>query len=105
MLIRIVRMTFRPEAVPAFLEIFESSQPRILAQPGCRHVALWRDAARPEVLATYSLWESEAALNQYRRSELFGSVWPRTKALFAAPAETFSFVEESTGVESTGVWE
>lgn len=86
-------MTFRPDAVPAFLDIFRASQPLILAQPGCRHVALWRDAADPVVLATYSLWESEAALNQYRRSELFGGVWPRTKALFTAPAVTYSFTE------------
>ncbi len=93
MLIRIVRMTFRPEAVPAFLEIFAASQAQIAAQPGCQSVRLWRDAATPAILATYSLWESEAALNAYRRSALFGTVWPRTKALFAAPAQTFSFEE------------
>ena len=96
MLIRIVRMTFRPDAVPAFLNIFASSQPKIAAQPGCRSVRLWRDAADPHALATYSIWESEAALNNYRRSALFGAVWPRTKALFAAPAQTFSFEELSS---------
>ena len=95
MLIRIVRMTFRPDAVPAFLEIFAASQPKIEAQPGCRSVRLWRDSGAPHILATYSIWESEAALNQYRRSELFGAVWPRTKALFAEPAQTFSFEEVS----------
>ena len=93
MLIRIVRMTFRPDAVPTFLAIFAASQPKIEAQPGCHSVRLWRDSAEPHILATYSIWESEAALNQYRRSELFGGVWPRTKALFAAPAQTFSFEE------------
>ncbi len=31
---------------------------------------------------TYSRWQSEAALNQYRDSELFKSVWSFTKALF-----------------------
>lgn len=96
MLIRIVRMRFRPEAVPAFLDIFAASQPKIEAQPGCRSVRLWRDSADPCILATYSIWESEAALNAYRRSELFGAVWPRTKALFAEPAQTFSF-EEAAG--------
>jgi quinol monooxygenase YgiN len=93
MLIRIVRMTFRPDAVPAFLEIFAAAQPKIVAQPGCRSVRLWRDSQTPHTLATYSIWESEEALNQYRRSELFGSVWPRTKALFESPAQTFSFEE------------
>ena len=98
MLIRIVRMTFRPDAVPAFLEIFAASQPKIEAQPGCHSVHLWRDAADPRILATYSRWASEAALNQYRRSELFGGVWPRTKVLFAEPAQTFSF-EEATAAQ------
>lgn len=86
-------MTFRPEAVPAFLALFAAAKARIETQPGCRSVRLWRDSADPAILATYSLWESETALNQYRRSELFGAVWPRTKALFAAPAQTFSFEE------------
>jgi heme-degrading monooxygenase HmoA len=89
-------MTFRPEAVPAFLDIFAASQPKIEAQPGCHSVRLWRDSAAPHILATYSIWESEAALNHYRRSELFGSVWPRTKVLFAEPAQTFSFEEYTT---------
>lgn len=93
MLIRLVRMTFRADAVPAFEEIFRQSREKIRSQPGCRHLALWADATDPTILTTYSVWESEAALNQYRRSELFGSVWPRTKALFATPAVTYSFVE------------
>ncbi len=93
MLIRIVRMTFRPDAVPAFLDLFAASQAHIEAQPGCRSVRLWREAGTPHILATYSIWESEAALNHYRRSALFGGVWPRTKALFAEPAQTFSFEE------------
>ena len=96
MLIRIVRMTFRPDAVPAFLAIFAASRPLIAAQPGCHSVALWQEAGAagaPHVLATYSRWTSEDALNHYRRSALFGAVWPQTKALFAAPAQTFSFAE------------
>jgi len=36
------------------------------------------------------MWESEEALNAYRKSELFGSVWPKTKACFANPAEAWS---------------
>ena len=31
---------------------------------------------------TFSHWESEADLNAYRESALFGEVWPKTKALF-----------------------
>jgi quinol monooxygenase YgiN len=90
MLIRIVRMTFKSEHVPAFLEIFRSSESQIRQMPGCLFLELWQDADQPDVYCTHSHWESKDALNAYRRSELFGQVWPVTKALFAAPAQAFS---------------
>ncbi|UOQ67487.1 putative quinol monooxygenase [Hymenobacter volaticus] len=90
MLIRIVRMTFAPEQVPAFLEIFRSSQDQIRLMPGCHFLELWQDAEHAHIYCTHSHWESEEALNNYRRSELFGKVWPATKALFATPAQAFS---------------
>ena len=39
---------------------------------------------------TYSHWESESALNQYRDSELFKSVWAFTKTLFSDKPVAFS---------------
>ncbi|MBO0360637.1 antibiotic biosynthesis monooxygenase [Hymenobacter sp. BT186] len=90
MLIRIVRMTFLPEAVPAFLEIFRNSQEQIRQMPGCQFLELWQDADQPNVYCTHSHWDSADALNAYRRSALFGQVWPATKGLFAAPAQAFS---------------
>ncbi|RFP65833.1 antibiotic biosynthesis monooxygenase [Hymenobacter lapidiphilus] len=90
MLIRIVRLTFAPEHVPAFLRIFQDSEAQIRQMPGCRHLELWQDADDPHVYCTHSHWESAEALNAYRRSALFGQVWPATKALFAAPPLAFS---------------
>jgi len=90
MLTRIVRMTFVPEKVPVFLEIFRTSQDQIRQTPGCSFLELWQDADQPTIYCTHSRWESAEALNAYRRSELFGKVWPATKALFAAPAQAFS---------------
>jgi len=84
-------MTFRPEQVPAFLQIFKASQEKIQAFPGCRSVELLQDYHLPHVYSTYSLWDSDEALDSYRKSELFGSVWKPTKALFAEPAQAFSF--------------
>ena len=91
MLIRIVRMTFQPEKTGEFLEIFRNSKDRIRGFEGCHHVELLQDLNHPNVYSTYSLWDSEEALNHYRQSELFGSVWKPTKALFAEPAQAFSF--------------
>jgi quinol monooxygenase YgiN len=83
-------MTFAPEQVPAFLEIYRNSQDQIRQMPGCRFLELWQDADQPHIYCTHSHWESEEALNAYRRSVLFGQVWPATKALFTAPAQAFS---------------
>jgi quinol monooxygenase YgiN len=83
-------MTFAPEHVPAFLEIFRSSEDQIRLIPGCLFLELWQDADHPHIYCTHSHWESMEALNAYRRSELFGRVWPATKALFVAPAQAFS---------------
>jgi quinol monooxygenase YgiN len=85
MLVRTVRMTFRSEAVPSFVRMFEGSAPEIRAFEGCLHLELWEDSRAPHVLSTYSLWTGEAALDAYRESELFRRTWARTKAWFAAP--------------------
>ncbi|GAB3334451.1 putative quinol monooxygenase [Hymenobacter humi] len=90
MLIRVVRMTFGPEQVPAFLALFQASENRIRQQPGCRHLELWQDADNPAVYCTYSHWDDAAALDNYRKSTLFGEVWPATKRLFAATPVAFS---------------
>lgn len=91
MIKRIVKMTFRPKATQAFLdEVFEPSKSHIRAFPGCRHMELLRHTELPDVLCTFSLWDSEDALNVYRHSELFKDTWAKTKALFAEKAEAWS---------------
>jgi quinol monooxygenase YgiN len=88
---RVVRMTFRADAVATFLELFNKVKADILAQPGCRHVELMRDAQNPDSFATFSVWESEEALEAYRQSDFFRKTWSRTKALFAAPPRAESY--------------
>ena len=91
MIKRIVKMTFRPEAVDVFLQdVFEHSKARIRAFPGCRHMELLQSAAQPNTLFTLSIWEGEEALERYRQSELFRTTWAKTKALFAEKAEAWT---------------
>ncbi len=98
MIKRIVKMTFRPEAVDTFLNnVFEPSKSRIRAFPGCLHMELLRAADQPNALFTLSIWESPDALEAYRQSELFQSTWAKTKVLFAERAEAWS-VEGVDGV-------
>ncbi len=84
MLIRTVRMTFRPDRLDEFLGLFCEARPKIEAAPGCRYLELWEDARFPNVLTTYSHWDGPAALDAYRQSDLFRQTWARTTPLFAA---------------------
>ncbi|MEL6674121.1 MAG: putative quinol monooxygenase [Bacteroidota bacterium] len=102
MIIRIVRMEFAPEHIPAFETLFASSKTHIRTQPGCLHLEMHQDAHLPHVRYTYSKWTDEAALNAYRNSELFGQVWPKTKALFAGKPMAFSLTHlETVDAESS----
>jgi len=90
MIKRIVKMTFRPEAVDQFLKIFDESSPHIRAFEGCHHLELWRCKDPGNIFFTYSFWKDEAALDAYRHSDLFRGTWRRTKQLFDDRPEAWS---------------
>lgn len=90
MIIRIVKLTFKPETVEDFLTIFAASKERIRSFPGCSHLELLRDLEKPEVFFTYSYWQAAEDLNNYRNSELFKSVWGPTKQLFGDRPQAWS---------------
>lgn len=96
MIVRIVRMVFEPDQVAAFEALFAQHKHQIRSVPGCLHLELHRDAANPHVRYTYSHWTDQDALNAYRDSQLFGKVWPKTKALFADKPTAFSLVHQET---------
>ena len=84
-------MTFRNETVQTFItEVFEQSKTRIRAFEGCRHMELVRHKTSPNLLITLSIWDDEAALENYRASALFADTWAKTKALFAEKAEAWT---------------
>ncbi|MCE9539496.1 MAG: antibiotic biosynthesis monooxygenase [Bacteroidetes bacterium] len=90
MIIRIVKMTFKPDKVADFSKIFDESKQYIRNMEGCSHLELFNDINSPTIFFTYSHWQSENDLNNYRNSELFKGVWGKTKILFAAKAEAWS---------------
>ena len=94
MIKRIVRMEFDPAKVETFLELFNATKSQIRHFPGVQHLELHRDARNANVFYTYSHWDSEAALEAYRVSPLFESVWSRTKILFAAAPLAYSLLPE-----------
>jgi quinol monooxygenase YgiN len=94
MIVRIVKMTFRPEEVATFQELFVGWKPRIRNFPGCEHLELLHSVDDPRVFFTYSHWNGPSDLEAYRISDVFASVWPTVKGLFAAPAEAWTLDRE-----------
>jgi heme-degrading monooxygenase HmoA len=83
-------MHFEPTKIDEFLMNFEANKTRIRNFKGCRLLELYRDKEHPNVFFTYSYWETEDDLENYRRSDLFRNVWSKTKAMFNAPPEAWS---------------
>ncbi len=94
MIIRIVKMTFEQERVPEFLDVFNASKELIRGRSGCSHLELLKDINTPNVFFTYSYWEAESYLEDYRNSDLFKEVWAKTKILFSAKAEAWSLQQQ-----------
>jgi heme-degrading monooxygenase HmoA len=92
-MVRIVKMTFRAEEIPAFLTLFNDKKILIAGFPGCQGVRLLNDVHSSEIFYTYSHWKSPADLETYRNSELFKEVWAETKIKFSDKPEAWSFEE------------
>lgn len=83
-------MSFDPKKTEDFKVIFNEVADKIRAFPGCQHLELWSAVPPSTIFLTYSIWESEKALDHYRFSELFKTTWSRTKVLFSAPPVALS---------------
>jgi heme-degrading monooxygenase HmoA len=83
-------MSFHEENISAFLENFELMKIHIRNAPGNRFLELYQDKNNPSILFTYSYWETEADLENYRKSALFDEVWNFTKKLFNDKPEAWS---------------
>ncbi len=90
MINRIVKMTFEDSKTEAFLALFEEVKNKIRIQAGCQHLELWRDISNPNILFTYSIWNSEQDLENYRHSDLFKTTWENTKNKFSEKAKAWS---------------
>jgi len=90
MLVRIVKLSFHEENIPAFLENFELMKEKIRNAPGNRFLELYQDKNNKCIFFTYSYWETEQDLENYRNSELFDGIWNFTKKLFNDKPEAWS---------------
>jgi len=92
MIVRIVKMTFKKEKIQEFLHFLEENKLKIRNFPGCLGIEILQEKNNPAVIMTYSYWESEIDLENYRCSELFNFVWSNTKIHFDDKPEAYSMV-------------
>ncbi|MEC4005891.1 antibiotic biosynthesis monooxygenase family protein [Flavobacterium sp. SUN052] len=90
MFVRIVKLSFHEGNIPAFLENFEQMKTHIRNAPGNRFLELYQDKNNKNIFFTYSYWETENDLENYRKSALFDEVWTFTKKLFNDKPEAWS---------------
>ena len=90
MFVRIVKMGFHSEKVEEFIALFNAKKEYIRNNKGCNLLELYRDKNDPSIFFTYSYWETEQDLENYRNSDLFKGVWAQTKILFNKKPEAWS---------------
>lgn len=90
MFVRIVKLTFKTTNIETFLTNFNENKNNIRNFEGCRLLELYRDKNNTNIFFSYSYWDSEKHLNNYRNSELFKTVWAKTKVLFSDKPEAWS---------------
>ncbi|MDO6597437.1 antibiotic biosynthesis monooxygenase family protein [Oceanihabitans sp. 2_MG-2023] len=90
MFVRIVKMSFDPSRIEEFLKNFKEKKENIRNFKGCRFLELYRDKQQDHIFFTYSYWETEADLENYRNSELFKGIWAKTKPMFNGKPEAWS---------------
>lgn len=92
-ILRIVRLSFKEDKIDDFINIFNTHHSLIEGFSGCFSVKLKRDFYQPNIFYTVSEWESQEALDQYRKSELFVSTWDKTKVLFNDKPQAYSLTD------------
>ncbi|WP_159780621.1 putative quinol monooxygenase [Flavobacterium sp. 9AF] len=90
MFVRIVKMRFQEDKIDLFLENFNQVKEKIRNFEGNEFLELYQDKNDPRIFFTYSYWQQEENLEEYRKSVLFTEVWNFTKALFSDKPEAWS---------------
>ncbi len=90
MFVRIVKMSFHSKYILEFQEMFKEKKMLIRNTEGCQLLELYQDKNNPEIFFTYSYWNSEQDLENYRNSDFFKATWKQTKSYFNNKPEAWS---------------
>ena len=89
-MIRIVKLTFSEDKISDFLTFFDTIKHIVNNFPGCNGMKLLQDIHQPNIVMTYSLWNEELDLENYRTSPEFQNIWSTIKPWFSEKAEAWS---------------
>jgi quinol monooxygenase YgiN len=90
MILRIVKLHFTEKGLETFEISINEYVDAIKSQDGCKELMIYKDVMCQHTILTYSKWDSIEHLNNYRKSETFGKIWPETKKLFSKKPEVYS---------------
>lgn len=90
MITRIVKLKFKSDKVQDFLTYFDGISHIVNNFPGCIGMKLYQDVNDPRTIMTYSHWNSENDLDNYRNSDAFGEIWPTIKVWFEDKPEAWT---------------
>ena len=90
MITRIVQLEFNQDKIEDFLRFFDMIKHQVNSFPGCHGMKLYQDIDRPTIVMTYSHWEDQEALDAYRNSKTFGTIWPKIKPWFNGKPQAWS---------------
>jgi quinol monooxygenase YgiN len=91
-LTRVVQLTLQPQHIDDFKAVFVAHQQGIAGMQGCISLQAYQDVQTPSIFFTISQWESTQALDNYRYSTFFKTLWSTVKPMFAAKAIAHSML-------------
>lgn len=99
MITRIVKLEFEADKIELFLAYFDTIKNVVNTYPGCIGMKLYQDVKDKNIVFTYSHWEAETDLENYRVSEKFGTIWSTIKPWFGNKPEAWTVGAYFNGFE------
>lgn len=90
MITRIVKLSISSHQCDNFIAFFNENKATINNFKGCVNVELLKEQDSGNIFFTYSHWENNQALENYRNSTIFESIWEKTKTFFCDRPEAWS---------------
>jgi len=99
MIIGTVRILPPPDRHAAVLEVLQSVQGPVRAQPGCAACDIFDEQGPEAAIVLLERWESDEALESHLRSDLYRRVLAAVELSGSQPDIRFEHVSSTEGIE------